>query len=167
MHCTTVGSIGVTASCKKNIVGNGETEYCGLGKHILLLLFTFGIWQSIRIYRTTKYTNIKSEEYRNPTTKLLLCMFVPFYMIFRIYKTAQRIDRMSAAKGIACDSATVCPVPAIFVPIVPPILMQDKLNTVVKAKPVQPIENRPTAPSAEEIEKYKELLDRRHHGGRI
>ena len=53
--------------------------YCGMAKHILLLLFTFGIWYYIWIYRMTGYTNAaENEEYRNPTKKLLLCLFIPF-----------------------------------------------------------------------------------------
>lgn len=43
--------------------------YCGLVKHILLLLFTCGIWLYIWIYRVTGYTNnVQGEENRDPTT---------------------------------------------------------------------------------------------------
>lgn len=108
--------------------------YCGLAKHILLLLFTFGIWDLIWTYRTTKHTNIPGEEYRNPTNKLLLCMFVPFYSIFWTYKTAQRIDKLASAAGITSEIATVSLILSIFVPLIPPILMQDKLNAIVSAE---------------------------------
>ena len=44
--------------------------YCGMAKHVLLLLFTFGIWYLIWIYRMTNYTNaVENEEYRDPTKK--------------------------------------------------------------------------------------------------
>ena len=105
--------------------------YCGLVKHILLLLFTCGIWLYIWIYRVTGYTNnVEGEENRNPTNKLLLCLFVPFYVIYWMYKTAQRLDKMAAAKNIPSDLSTLCLILAIFVPIIPPILMQDKLNAI-------------------------------------
>lgn len=141
--------------------------YCGLTKHILLLLFTFGIWFLIWIYRITSYTNcVKDEEERNPTKKLLLCLFVPFYQIYWTYKTAQRIDKMAAAKGLQSDLSTLCLILAIFVPIIPPILMQDKLNAIATSKnanvtPVQnsQVANDVTAGTAEELKKYKELLD--------
>ena len=103
--------------------------YCGLVKHILLLLFTFGIWLYIWIYRTTRYLNcVEDEEQRNPTNQLLLCLFVPFYYIYWMYKSAQRIDKISAARGKSDDMAMLCLILSLFVAIIPPILMQDKIN---------------------------------------
>ena len=146
--------------------------YCGLVKHILLLLFTCGIWLYIWIYRVTGYTNdVEGEEYRNPTNKLLLCLFVPFYMIYWMYKTAQRLDKMAAAKNIPSDLSTLCLILAIFVPIIPPILMQDKLNDIVTGR-VVPAATPAAAPApapaaapasvseaADDLLKLKELLD--------
>lgn len=143
--------------------------YCGLVKHILLLLFTCGIWLYIWIYRVTGYTNnVQGEENRNPTNKLLLCLFVPFYVIYWMYKTAQRLDKMAAAKNIPSDLSTLCLILAIFVPIIPPILMQDKLNAIVAptAAPAAPVAPTPApaAPTsvseaADDLMKLKELLD--------
>ncbi len=151
--------------------------YCNIAKHVLLLLFTFGIWQLIWIYRTTEYLNIvEDEEPRNPTTKLLLCMFVPFYIIYWTYKSALRIDKLANAKGLSSDLATLCLILEIFISIVPPILMQDKINAIVTAEtsgnsgaqtpkapqtPPSPTQT-PSVPNvdiAEEIKKYKDLLD--------
>ncbi len=142
---------------------NGKTVvtnevYCGLMKHVLLLLFTFGIWNFIWIYRTTKYLNcVEDEEPRNPTTKLLLCLFVPFYSIYWIYKSAQRIDKLAKTKGISSDIATLCLILAIFVGIIPPILMQDKINAIVTARGIAVSPQIPATP--DELKKYKELLD--------
>lgn len=145
--------------------------YCGLVKHILLLLFTCGIWLYIWIYRVTGYTNnVEGEENRNPTNKLLLCLFVPFYVIYWMYKTAQRLDKMAAAKNIPSDLSTLCLILAIFVPIIPPILMQDKLNDIVTGRvaPAAPVAAPAPAPAAasasvseaaDDLLKLKELLD--------
>ena len=104
-----------------------------LVSHVLLLLFTCGIWQLIWIYRTTRYLNcVPGEEYRNPATKLLLCMFVPFYSIYWVYKSAQRIDKLAAVADVVSDLAVVCLILEIFVPLIPPILMQDKINKVLE-----------------------------------
>ena len=169
----------------------GELEpetYCKLSTHVLLLIFTFGIWYFIWIYRTTRRLNcVADEPPRDPVKKLLLCMFVPFYGIYWIYKSAQRIDKLAAAKGISSDLSTLCLILAIFVGIIPPILMQDKLNAIVvtkapmgdmpfsppqqpqqpQAAPYQPPVQSPPRPqaapvvqdAADEIRKYKELLD--------
>lgn len=145
--------------------------YCGLVKHILLLLFTCGIWLYIWIYRVTGYTNnVEGEENRDPTNKLLLCLFVPFYVIYWMYKTAQRLDKMAAAKNIPSDLSTLCLILAIFVPIIPPILMQDKLNDIVTGRvaPAAPAAAPAPAPAAaptsvseaaDDLLKLKELLD--------
>ena len=143
--------------------------YCGLVKHILLLLFTCGIWLYIWIYRVTGYTNnVQGEENRDPTNKLLLCLFVPFYVIYWMYKTAQRLDKMAAAKNIPSDLSTLCLILAIFVPIIPPILMQDKLNDIVTgrvapaapaAAPVPAAAPTSVSEAADDLLKLKELLD--------
>ena len=141
--------------------------YCDLVKHILLLLFTFGIWHYIWVYRMTRYTNaVEDEEPRNPTNKLLLCLFVPFYLIYWTYKTAQRVDKMAAAAGISSDLSTLCLILEIFLPIIPPILLQEKMNSIVspdveQGAPTQaaPRKAATALGTAEELKTYKELLD--------
>lgn len=151
-----------------NTSGVTSEAYCGLVKHILLLIFTFGIWHLIWIYRMTGYTNAaQDEEPRNPTNKLLLSLFVPFYIIYWTYKTAQRVDKMAMAKGLTSDMATLCLILEIFVPIIPPILLQDKMNNIVTAGDARPAtaakaqktNNDATLGTAEELKTYKELLD--------
>ena len=110
-----------------------ENMHCGLFKHVLLLLFTFGIWWLMWNYRVTRYLNcVENEEYRNPATKLLLCMFVPFYSIYWTYKSAQRIDKLAKSVDVVSDLATPCLILEIFVPFIPPILMQDKINKILE-----------------------------------
>ena len=104
--------------------------------HILLLVFAGWIWIYIWIFRTTKaLNNVPGEKYRNPVTKLLLCMFIPFYYIYWTYKSAQRIDKLAALNGIPSDIGTLCLILSIFVGIVPPIIMQEKLNTIATSNP--------------------------------
>ena len=132
--------------------------FVSMGKHICLLFFTAGIWFMIWIYKATKFGNFaKGEEEKNPTASLLLFLFVPFYSIYWTYKTAQRIDAIAQEKGLQSDLGTICLILSIFVPIVPPILMQEKINSAVTAH---------KAPAKAEdsgidnLEKYKDLLDK-------
>ena len=150
--------------------------YCSIAVHILLLLFTCGIYNLVWIYRTTKYLNcIEGDQPRNATNKLLLCLFVPFYSIYWTYQSAQQIDKLAKTKGRASDLATLCLIMALLVPIVPPILMQSKINEIVgvpdgsaSAPAYAPASTADytAAPSgntnigaADELKKYKELLD--------
>lgn len=162
-----------TPHAKNGSVAYGATTedraYCGLVKHILLLIFTFGIWYFIWIYRMTGYLNqVKDEPERNPTTKLLLCLFVPFYSIYWVYKSAQRIDKLAALKGVRSDLSTICLILAIFIGIIPPILMQDKINEIITAgngathseqHTAQAVSPQVNFGAAEELKTYKELLD--------
>ena len=158
-----------------------STAYYNLGMHVVLLLLTFGVWYLIWIYRMTGYLNrVKDEQPRNPTNQLLLCIFVPFYTVWWAYQSAQRIDKLAAAKGIASDLSMLCLILAIFVGVVPPILMQDKINAIATTDgaPDQPADSAQTqtagrAPvrqqaaassktdvdTAEALKTYKELLD--------
>jgi len=110
---------------------NIKNGYCDILKHVLLLLFTFGIYYLIWIYHTTEYLNqVEDAPSRNPTTKLLLCIFVPFYLIYWIYKSAQQLDKLATSKGVESNLVTICSVLAIFINIIPPIIMQNKINTI-------------------------------------
>lgn len=136
-----------------------SSAYCGLAKHVLLLLFTFGIWNLIWVYRVTEYTNaVNDEAPRKPGYKLLLYMFVPFYGIYWTYETARRIDKLSRNN----DIAVLCLLMSIFVPIAAPIIMQDKINALVTGNQAEsyakPKEEHAHS-VAEELREYKSLLD--------
>lgn len=107
--------------------------YISIGKHVCLLLFTCGIWMYIWICKVTKFTNLSGgEEERNPVVQLLLCLFIPFYSIYWTYKTASQIDAIAKEHGVASGLKTPCLILAIFVGIVPPILMQGKINELAQ-----------------------------------
>ena len=152
-----------------------EDGYCRLGKHIALSLFTFGIWPLIWTYRTTRFLNkTPGAEQYNPTSKLLLCLFVPFYQIYWYYKHGQRIDIYAKHKNLnTSDMATMCLIFGIFLPIVSNILMQDRINNICTT--AVDVQNTPSAATntsatvdnvkastedlADELRKYKALLD--------
>ena len=111
-----------------------SSAYCDITKHILLLLFTFGIWFLIWIYRTTEYLNHSSKADRyNSASQLLLCMFVPFYTIFWFYKQGQRTDSLAKSMNIDSDIGNICLITGIFIPFVAAILIQDKINAISKS----------------------------------
>lgn len=143
-------------------------SYKSLVPHVLLLLFTCGIYYLVWIYRTTDSLNAcKNEEYRTPINKLLLCMFVPFYSIYWTYKSAHRIDMLGYEKGIQGDTATLSLILSLFVPILPPILMQSKLNSVIMADSASPAvatamqyAAKPVDNDYNDLEKLKKLYDK-------
>jgi len=148
-------------STKENIEKNkiNNEHHISLGAHICLLLFTFGIWQYVWIYKRTKFTNlVKDEEERNPTTKLLLCLFVPFYNIYWTYKTAKRVDKIAKERNVPSDLGTICLVLAIFIPIVPPILIQSKINEAITNNNAN-TNSDSRINDADVLVKYKALLD--------
>ena len=146
---------------------NSETVkdgYYDMVSHIILLIVTFGVYGFIWIYRTTKYlNNCKNAEQRNPTSKLLLCILVPFYFIYWTYRSAQRIDMMAKEKNVQSDISTLCVVLAILIPIVAPIIMQSKINDICAAnQPKEMHENNEEHTQGdiyEVLEKLKKLYD--------
>lgn len=143
--------------------------YCGLIKHVLLLMFTFGIWNLIWIYKTTEYLNrVEDEEPRNPVVQLLLCL-IPLYNIYWIYKSAQRIDKLASENNIYSDLSLFCLISAIFARPISSVLMQEKINSIAKStddnetntiatkKVVKKAQS--TIDVTEELKKFKELLD--------
>ena len=138
-----------------------DEGYCGLGKHIVLCLFTCGIWYLIWIYRTTKFLNkAPNAVQQNPANKLLLCIFVPFYQIYWFYNQGQRIDAMSKQKKLNnSDMATLCLILGIFIPIVACILMQDRINALCTTKTVAAEKETEDDSTTEKLVRYKELLE--------
>lgn len=105
--------------------------YVRLYKHVLYLFFTYGIWELVWIYRTTKALNqyYKDEaKHRDPVAKLLLCMFIPFYYWYWTYKTAQMIDELLGERKIESNIATLSLLLAIFFKFLSPIVVQNSLN---------------------------------------
>lgn len=154
----------------QKLIKNQKEEYaeiyCEMVKHILLCIFTCGIWYMIWIYKATRYLNRAPDgEQYNPTNKLLLCLFVPFYQIYWFYKHGQKLDSMMKARKLgSSDMATLCLILGIIIPVVACILMQDKFNQLCtvnvidqrEEKPIQKTENE----AIENLERYKQLLDK-------
>ncbi len=73
---------------------NGKQFYVGLVKHVLLLLFTFGIWYLIWIYKMGVYMHEDEEDPGfPPVVHLLLSLFIPPYQIYFFFKLAQKLDK--------------------------------------------------------------------------
>jgi hypothetical protein len=106
--------------------------YFDMVPHILLLLFTFGIWRLIWVYRTTEFLNCTpNEPERTPVCQLLLFMFVPFYSFYWIYASCKRIDALGYYKDIPGEITVMCVICEIFINILTPMFMQDKINNIV------------------------------------
>ena len=153
---------GASRKAEDNTVNNvvDDKAYCSMGKHIVLCLFTFGIWPLIWTYRTTRFLNKApyAEQY-NPTNKLLLCIFVPFYRIYWFYKHGQRIDALSQQKKLNnSDMATLCLILGIVIPVVAYIIMQDRINAICTTKAIAE-EQKPENSVIDQLKQYKELLD--------
>ena len=132
-------AVHILTAPKKEVSASDPTMQIGLAGHVLLLLFTCGIWNLIWVYRTTRYLNCTPDEpYRNPGTKLLLCLLIPFYSIYWVYQSAQRIDKLAKTVDVSSDMAVACLILEIFIPLIPPILMQDKINKIVAASQTRP-----------------------------
>ncbi len=137
--------------------GKNNEYYVSLFKHVLLLFVTFGIYQYIWIYRATKFTNLaKHQKERVPMKKLLLCVFVPFYIIYWTYKTAQRVDGIAKERNVSSDIGVISLVLAIFVSIIPPILIQAKINQIISegSDKEENVQN-----DMQTLQMYKKLLD--------
>lgn len=120
---------------------DGSTALSNSGRfnlflHIVLILVSATIWPIFWTYRTTRYTNqVKDLEKRIPIRKLLLCLFVPFYIIYWNYVTAKRIDMIAEENGVKTDAkiAVLCLVFSFLLNIAPPIIMQSRINKIAKS----------------------------------
>ncbi len=107
-----------------------RSGYCNIVLHTIMLIFLGWIWNFVWIYQVTKVLNKSSLEERSPARKTLLCIFVPFYYIYWIYQSSQRIDDIAQRKGIISNITTLCTLLSIVVGILSPIIMQKKINEI-------------------------------------
>lgn len=105
-----------------------------LWQHVLLVLLTGGIWNAIWAFRMTELCNHSRFEKRGRIGCMLLYYFVPFYYIYWNYQTAKRIDSLSWEAGQRSDLAIISLILSILVKVVPPILIQDKVNAIAEEK---------------------------------
>lgn len=128
--------------------------YVKLYKHILYLLFTFGIWELVWIYRTTDKLNQYFDDEtskRDPVKKLLLCMFVPFYYIYWTYKTAKLVDELSYRQERYESIQTACVVLSIFIRFVSSIILQNTLNCIISDMIINKKDKDETQDSVEQL----------------
>lgn len=112
------------------------TKYIDIAKHIFLSLITFGIWQLVWTYHVTKNLNeVEGVEERKPARELLLCMFLPFYYPFWLYKTAEGVEDYGKENGKEFKIDILCIAFAFVCPLFATVLIQNKIN-VVAGKPV-------------------------------
>jgi hypothetical protein len=134
----------------------------GLFPHILLLLLSFGIWQSIWVYKTTKYLNhANGFKQRSPGLCLLFYWLVPFYSFYWYYNAGRRVEAISLKRKLPCSVAGLCLLFSIFFGIIPSIILQDKINCIAKAVQMKnqfSSEPQKTA-NLEDLKKLKDLLD--------
>ena len=101
----------------------------GFGIHLILFLFTCGIWSLVWIYKVTRYLNcFDNNSYREPINKLLLCMFVPFYSIYWFYVTGKRIDEINRSRNVQTDTGGLLAILAFLVSIAAYIVAQIKID---------------------------------------
>ena len=105
----------------------------GLVRHILFFIFFGFVWRFIWIYKMTYFTNrAASEPYRNPTTKLLLCLFVPLYYFYWLYQTSLRVDQIAKEHGINSNLTVICPLTSFVADIISVVIMQERVNRMVE-----------------------------------
>ena len=111
------------------------TEYIKIAKHIFLSLITFGIWTLVWIYHVTKNLNeVPGVECRKPAIELLLCMFLPFYYPYWLYKTAESVEAYGKENGKEFKIDILCIAFAFVCPLFATVLIQNKIN-VIAGKP--------------------------------
>ena len=113
-----------------------DEMYVGMVGHILLSIFTLGIYNCIWTYKTTENLNCLNNEIQSGAKKLLLCIFVPFYRLYWYYNQSKRLEGLMKAKDEnTSEFAIVTLILAIFVPVVAAsAFLQLKINEYAKKK---------------------------------
>ena len=107
--------------------------YYELLTHILLCMFTFGVWVYIWIYRTTKtLSNVYGMPRQEPVAQMLLCLFVPFYYIYWLYEQGKRAEAYARSAGLQEQCTTLVLVFGFLNSLLAYYVLQDVINRSAK-----------------------------------
>lgn len=131
--------------------------YQYLCSHLLLMMFSFGIWELIWVYKTTKYINSVSKKSKlSVVGSIILYLIVPYYYVIWNYQVASVLDENSRDNGINSNIAPTCILLSFFTNLVTSVLIQAKINdmTYITVK-----KNKDVTVNGKTIEKLKEISD--------
>ena len=131
--------------------------YQYLCSHLLLMMFSFGIWELIWVYKTTKYINSVSKKSKlSVVGSIILYLIVPYYYVIWNYQVAAILDKNSRDNGINSNIAPTCILLSFFTNLVTSVLIQAKINdmTYITVK-----KNKDVTVNGKTIEKLKEISD--------
>ena len=104
-----------------------------LTTHLLLCLFTCGIWPIIWVHRTTKtLSNVYGMPRQEPVAQMLLCLFVPFYYIYWLYEQGKRAEAYARSAGLQEQCTTLVLVFGFLNSMLAFYLIQDVINRSAK-----------------------------------
>lgn len=135
----------------KNEINDIKSGLPSTGKLILLAILTFGIYALIWVYRSSRYLNLACNEENTAKKQLLLYMFVPFYFIYWLYKSADKLDELTGN-----NKSTLVLILAIFIGIVAVIIVNEMLLEHSSGKKRL---SSATTSNADEIRKYRKLYE--------
>lgn len=103
-----------------------------LGIHIAMTILFGSVWVGIWTGRTTGWLNKKSGMgVSAPVGQMLLCLFVPCYIIYWFYRQGRRCDHaFQLVHKDAGGKAIMYMIMSIFFPVVPAIIMQCQINSI-------------------------------------
>lgn len=95
-----VNTVSANANAKNNASLKDNKDYhfmnTNLVLHFFLVIVTCGIWNYVGIFKITRYlSSLNKDYYRDPITKLLLVMFIPFYSYYYYYKSGVIVDSLN------------------------------------------------------------------------
>ena len=111
--------------------------YRSMIPHLLLSLLTLGIYQLIWVCKVTRYLNerVDTEPPMKPWHQVVACLFVPFYTVYWVYKSCQRLDCVAREKGVESHLTMLCVIAqclSLFNVILASLFMQEKINVLAQ-----------------------------------
>ena len=104
------------------------TKKTSLFKHLMLLIFTFGIYRLIWIARTTRFLNQGTLKKRDPIMCAGLSIFIPFYNLYWAYRTGLAIDSLSEKRDSLISLAGLATILCLVFPFASDVYLQGKIN---------------------------------------
>ena len=111
-----------------------SSHFMSIPAHLVASLFTFGVWELSWIYRRTSFLNRLSVQQRSAKKELFLCMFLPFYYFYWMYKSAKIVDCYTKGHENPTKLSVLCLLLCFLPCPLASTILQDHINELVEAE---------------------------------
>lgn len=111
---------------------SNKNGYIDLPEHCVMTVLAAQVWNPIWVFHTTKCLNRADGKKSIPWLNMILCLLVPFYIIFWYFRQGKKVDALASERvNYKVKTSVLCLLLGLLVaPFVSNIVLQKRINDI-------------------------------------